>query len=209
MLNHWYTNCVPWRRPAKLDTRWFFHWTNADVNCTLKILIYWDFESSGIRITGADGHLDRRSLWPYWGGVSNYLNYFSGFVHATTASTSLLPISGTCEEYQWLEFFAGNAACTTFARLKGFRGCKFDLKYHVENQMRTRKTNYMDVNSDSGFMPFGSKPVYCKRAHWQKKSWHVILVRQFEFTIAVRCGMLPSLYSHGYGITSHDCHKGC
>lgn len=56
------------------------------------------------------------------------------------------------EEYQWLEFFAGNAACTTFARLKGFRGCKFDLKYHVENQMRTRKTNYMDVNSDSGFI---------------------------------------------------------
>lgn len=97
-------------------------------------------------------------------GISTYL--ISGFVHATKAHpTFLLPIFGTCEEYQWLEFFAGNAACTTFARLKGFRGCKFDIKYHVENLMRTRKTNYMDVNSDSGFLLFGSKPAYFKRAH--------------------------------------------
>jgi hypothetical protein len=64
-------------------------------------------------------------------------------------------ISSVPEVYDWLEFFAGNAACTTFARLQGYRGCKFDLKYNPQDQVPPGSTNYMDVNSPSGFMPFG------------------------------------------------------
>lgn len=58
------------------------------------------------------------------------------------------------KEYDWLEFFAGHAACTTYVRLQGFRGCKFDLKYHPNENAPPRNTNYMDVNSVSGFWSF-------------------------------------------------------
>lgn len=54
-----------------------------------------------------------------------------------------------------MEFFAGNAACTTFARLSGYRGCKFDLKYNPYERVPEGRTNYMDINSPSGFMFFG------------------------------------------------------
>ncbi|CAL1135641.1 unnamed protein product [Cladocopium goreaui] len=39
-----------------------------------------------------------------------------------------------------------------FARLQGFKGCKFDLKYNSNNRVPPRKSNYMDVNSPSGFV---------------------------------------------------------
>lgn len=63
--------------------------------------------------------------------------------------------SRACEAYDWLEFFAGNAACTTHARLQGFRGCKFDLKYNPKENVPPRSSNYMDINSPSGFMSVG------------------------------------------------------
>ena len=77
MLNHWFTKCVPWRRPAKLDTHWFLPLKKCGCQLHTEDSYLLGFESSGIRITGADGHLDRRSLWPYWGGGSNYLSYLS------------------------------------------------------------------------------------------------------------------------------------
>ena len=100
-----------------------------------------------------------------------------------------------------MEFFAGNAACTTFARCKGFRGCKFDIKYFVENTMRTRKSNYMDVNSDSGFMPFGSKP--CPR-NLTGKNRPVLSSPLFQDAECYH----PSIPIVS-GITLHDLHTGC
>ena len=71
-----------------------------------------------------------------------------------TAPHSLhIPVAHVDEAYDWLEFFAGNAACTTFARLQGYRGCKFDLKYNPKAS--PGRSNYMDINSPSGFAPFG------------------------------------------------------
>lgn len=64
--------------------------------------------------------------------------------------------NSTVQAYDWLEFFAGHAACTCFARLQGFKGCKFDLKYNSNNRVPPRKSNYMDVNSPSGFVQPGS-----------------------------------------------------
>ena len=65
-----------------------------------------------------------------------------------------IPVAHADEaSYDWLEFFAGNAACTTFTRLQGYRGCKFDLKYNPEAS--PGRSNYMDINSPSGFAPFG------------------------------------------------------
>lgn len=54
------------------------------------------------------------------------------------------------EVYDWLEFFAGHAACTAWVRLRGFRGCKFDLKY--ADKANGHSSNYMDINSHSGFV---------------------------------------------------------
>ncbi|CAK9087129.1 Uncharacterized protein SCF082_LOCUS41189 [Durusdinium trenchii] len=54
------------------------------------------------------------------------------------------------EDYDWMEFFAGNAACTTYTRLQGHRGVKFDLKYN--QHVPPGSINYMDINSPSGFV---------------------------------------------------------
>lgn len=63
------------------------------------------------------------------------------------------PVQSGQKDYDWMEFFAGNAACTTYTRLQGHRGVKFDLKYN--QHVPPGSINYMDINSPSGFVCFG------------------------------------------------------
>ena len=56
--------------------------------------------------------------------------------------------------FTWLEFFAGSAACTAHVRARGNPGCKFDIKYHQE-RFGNGKSDFMDINSVSGFVLLG------------------------------------------------------
>ena len=89
-----------------------------------------------------------------------------GILRTINPQTKKTPFHFRYEAYDWLEFFAGNAACTTCARLQGYRGCKFDLKYNPDEKVPHGSTNFMDLNSASGFMSFGGNSVTCARLVW-------------------------------------------
>ena len=59
------------------------------------------------------------------------------------------------QEFQWLEFFAGTAACTHAMRDAGFRGARFDKMYCKDHKKHGRKTNWMDILTPSGFVLLG------------------------------------------------------
>lgn len=59
------------------------------------------------------------------------------------------------QEFQWLEFFAGTAACTHAMRDAGFRGARFDKMYCKDHKKNGRKTNWMDILTPSGFVLLG------------------------------------------------------
>ncbi|CAK9023990.1 unnamed protein product, partial [Durusdinium trenchii] len=54
------------------------------------------------------------------------------------------------DDYDWVEFFADNANCTACIRKLRLKGAKFDLKCHKASG--GHKSNYMDINSSSGFI---------------------------------------------------------
>ena len=80
------------------------------------------------------------------------LNAYHKTIPRVMTSSALLA-SSSAQVYDWLEFFAGHAACTAWVRLRGFRGCKFDLKY--ADKANGHSSNYMDINSHSGFVLLG------------------------------------------------------
>ena len=53
-----------------------------------------------------------------------------------------------------VEFFAGRGNLTKCMKLSGIPTAALDIKYAPENN---RKSNAMDLNSVSGFAPFGCK----------------------------------------------------
>lgn len=55
------------------------------------------------------------------------------------------------QDLQWLEFFAGHAACTTEMRKAGFIGAKFDQLYCKDPSEYGRKSNWMDLTTPAGF----------------------------------------------------------
>ena len=58
-----------------------------------------------------------------------------------------------CQVYTFIEFFAGTGNLTTVMASAGYRTARFDL---MDNQPpTTRRSNYMDLTSVSGFLFFG------------------------------------------------------
>ena len=55
------------------------------------------------------------------------------------------------QEFQWLEYFAGKAACTTAMRSAGYVSARFDKLYWCPKTYKRRRSNYYDLNSPSGF----------------------------------------------------------
>ena len=55
------------------------------------------------------------------------------------------------QDFRWLEFFAGHAACTFEMRQAGFRSARFDKLYCQDPGAHGRKTNWMDLTTPSGF----------------------------------------------------------
>ncbi|CAE7639101.1 unnamed protein product [Symbiodinium sp. CCMP2592] len=57
--------------------------------------------------------------------------------------------------YDWVEFFAGRANCTSAARVRGASGLKLDIEYGNRGKKKSNgkkcKSDYMDINSCSGF----------------------------------------------------------
>ena len=64
------------------------------------------------------------------------------------------------QAYDWVEFFAGRANCTSAARLRGASGLKLDINYTKKRAKKRggKKCNsdYMDITSPSGFWLPGS-----------------------------------------------------
>lgn len=56
-------------------------------------------------------------------------------------------------EYESYEFFAGVGNLTTAAKAAGYRSLRFDIK--DATKPKNRRSNYMDLNSDSGFASLG------------------------------------------------------
>ena len=57
--------------------------------------------------------------------------------------------SATCQEYQWLEFFAGLGNLTRVMKSADYKGARFDLLDNV--QPPNRKSNFMNLLHGSGF----------------------------------------------------------
>jgi hypothetical protein len=56
------------------------------------------------------------------------------------------------QEMQWVEFFAGRAACTFEMRRAGYKSCRFDKLYLKDPKKFGRKSNWQDLMTPSGFM---------------------------------------------------------
>ncbi|CAE7253899.1 unnamed protein product [Symbiodinium necroappetens] len=54
--------------------------------------------------------------------------------------------------FEWIEYFAGSSRCTSKVRLKGYTGARFDKVYHTPSPDRPHSSNFMDINSPSGFV---------------------------------------------------------
>lgn len=61
------------------------------------------------------------------------------------------PATEIAQDFQWLEFFAGTAACTHAMREAGFRSARFDKLYCKDPSKHGRKSNWMDICTPSGF----------------------------------------------------------
>ena len=61
-----------------------------------------------------------------------------------------LPAYGLCQAFDYYEFFAGVGNLSRFAQACGYRAVRFDIKDHDASKT-DRRTNYMDLNSCSGF----------------------------------------------------------
>lgn len=62
------------------------------------------------------------------------------------------PTKLRCQEFQWLEFFAGQANCTYMMRKAGFMSGRFDIDYCSKNKQGNRNSNWHDLLSSSGFV---------------------------------------------------------
>ncbi|CAE7939449.1 unnamed protein product [Symbiodinium necroappetens] len=54
--------------------------------------------------------------------------------------------------FEWIEYFAGSSRCTSKVRLKGYTGARFDKAYHTPSSDRPHSSNFMDINTCSGFV---------------------------------------------------------
>ena len=61
------------------------------------------------------------------------------------------------QDLDFIEFYAGKAACTTAARKAGRRAVKFDIGYFDRKMHKNLKSNFYDVLSDSGFTQLGPR----------------------------------------------------
>ena len=58
------------------------------------------------------------------------------------------------QEYQMIEFFAGNAHLSRCMRASGYSTASFDILY-TDGRRATHGSNFMDILSESGFAYFG------------------------------------------------------
>ena len=72
------------------------------------------------------------------------------------------------QDFEWLEYYAGRAACTTAMRRAGYVAAKFDLLYFDRDKTKRcgKNSNYYDLLTPAGF---------------------ALLGKNLEFLIAYRC----------------------
>ena len=88
--------------------------------------------------------------------------YFS--ISNSPSHTSPRPLCH--QELQWLEFFAGKAACTYAMRRAGYLSARFDKLYFDPACKRKRKSNWHDILTPAGFMSLGwILPEICLSVH--------------------------------------------
>lgn len=75
-----------------------------------------------------------------------------GVALGTIAQMSLTVLA---QELEWLEFYAGKAACTTAMRAAGYMGARFDLMYFSPECRKKRKNNFYDLLTPAGFALLG------------------------------------------------------
>ena len=59
------------------------------------------------------------------------------------------------QEFQWIEYFAGKAACTTAMRSAGYHSARFDFLYFRDEDKKRRKSNFYDLLTPAGFAFLG------------------------------------------------------
>ena len=59
------------------------------------------------------------------------------------------------QEFEQFEFFAGVGRVTEFATACGYKAVRFDILDHEPSEAASHKSNFMDLNSVSGFAYLG------------------------------------------------------
>ena len=59
------------------------------------------------------------------------------------------------QDYQWIEYYAGKAACTYAMRRAGYSAARFDKLYFDPQCQRRRRNNFYDLNTPCGFAFLG------------------------------------------------------
>jgi len=59
------------------------------------------------------------------------------------------------QDYQWIEYYAGKAACTYAMLRAGYCAARFDKLYFDPQCQRRRRNNFYDLNTPCGFAFLG------------------------------------------------------
>ena len=62
------------------------------------------------------------------------------------------PLITGCQEFQWLEFYAGKGNCTLQMRRAGYVSGRFDILYCDQTKQGKRKSNWHDLQTPAGFV---------------------------------------------------------
>lgn len=133
-----------------LHTSQPWRWSHQEfVLCVL--LLCWSYSTS------EDRHVDWTSLWATAGlkfGLSNWL------AQSGLGSPTRCVVWWDCfsQEWEFLEFFAGTGNLSRQAQASGYHTVRFDI---LDNSTPpNRNSNFMDLNSTSGFACLDLKKTY-------------------------------------------------
>lgn len=71
--------------------------------------------------------------------------------HTIFRLLNISPLPVQLQEFEWLEYYAGKAACTASMRRAGYTSARFDFLYFDPLTPKRSTRNYYDILTPAGF----------------------------------------------------------